>query len=90
MRCWKIAALAAGTILSIACTANAATIPMASAGGAADGLTAVEQVQFVFGGHRHCWYADGWHGPGWYWCGYRLRRGHGWAGEEGFRGWKHR
>lgn len=91
MRCSKIAvALAAGSILSIAGTANAGTIATTNLGAAAEGLSAVEQVQFVFGGHRHCWYPDGWHGPGWYWCGYRLRHGHGWAGGEGYRGWRHR
>jgi hypothetical protein len=27
---------------------------------------------------------------GWYWCGYRLRKGLGWGGPEGYQGWKHR
>jgi hypothetical protein len=44
---------------------------------------------FVFGGHKHCWYGEGWHGAGWYWCGYAKREGKGWGGEEGFQGWKH-
>lgn len=44
-------------------------------------------VEYIYGGHKHCWYADGWHGPGWYWCGYRLRRGLGWGGPAGWRGW---
>jgi hypothetical protein len=90
MRCSKIAvALAAGGIFAIAGTANA-TIAMTTIGTAAGDLTAVEQVQFIFGGRRHCWYPDGWHGPGWYWCGYRWRHGLGWGGGEGFRGWRHR
>jgi hypothetical protein len=25
------------------------------------------KAEFPFG----CWYPDGWHGPGYYWCGYR-------------------
>ena len=25
------------------------------------------RADFPFG----CWYADGWHGPGYYWCGYQ-------------------
>jgi hypothetical protein len=25
------------------------------------------RAEFPFG----CWYANGWHGPGYYWCGYR-------------------
>ncbi len=92
MRYSKIAlaaALAVGSLSSIGSTANA-TIAATGMSPAADRLTLVDQVQFVYGGHRHCWYQDGWHGPGWYWCGYRLRRGFGWGGEEGFRGWWHR
>ena len=42
---------------------------------------------FFFGGHEHCWYDDGWHGPGWYWCGYGYRNGYGWGGGEGYNGW---
>ena len=37
--------------------------------GAADLLAVVETAQFMWGGRRYCWYDDGWHGPGWYWCG---------------------
>jgi hypothetical protein len=92
MRCSKIAlaaALAAGSLLSIASTSNA-TILSTGVNTAADSLNLVDQVQFVFEGHKHCWYRDGWHGPGWYWCGYRTRKGFGWGGEEGYHGWKHR
>jgi hypothetical protein len=49
----------------------------------------VEKTQFIIEGHRHCWYLDGWHGPGWYWCGYHHRRGLGWGGPEGWQGWRH-
>jgi len=55
---------------------------------AADAMTNVEKTQFLFGGHRHCWYVDGWHGPGWYWCGYRARVGFGYGGPEGWQGWR--
>lgn len=92
MRCLKVAlavALAAGSLSSVASTANA-TIMAADVSTAVDHLTLIDQVQFVFGGHRHCWYADGWNGPGWYWCGYRHRHGLGWGGGDGYRGWKHR
>src|SRR3984893_1949805 len=44
---------------------------------AVDSLDVIENVQFVFGGRRFCWYDDGWQGPGWYWCGYRWRSGLG-------------
>lgn len=47
----------------------------------------IEHVQFFFGGRNYCFYPDGWHGPGWYWCGYAFRRGFGWGGGEGFHGW---
>jgi hypothetical protein len=29
-----------------------------------------------------CFYVDGWHGPGFYECGFRFRRGEGWVGER--------
>lgn len=57
---------------------------------AIDTLGLVTQAQYVFEGRRHCWYPNGWHGPGWYWCGYQLRRGYGWGGGAGYRGWDHR
>lgn len=77
MRCSKnaLVTLTVGT-LSIASTANTS-------------IAATDEAQDRYGGHRppghHCWYRgasksgpDHWHGPGWYWCGYRLRHG----GEE--------
>ncbi|HEY4075429.1 MAG TPA: hypothetical protein VGM26_00730 [Rhizomicrobium sp.] len=42
---------------------------------------------YAWGGRNYCWYYDGWHGPGYYWCGYRLRRGYGWGGGMGWHGW---
>lgn len=42
---------------------------------------------YLFGGHRYCWYPDGWRGPGWYWCGYAHRDGLGYGGREGWNGW---
>ncbi len=48
----------------------------------------VETVQlYVYGGRRYCFYPDGWRGPGYYWCGYAWRRGFGWGGPWGWRGW---
>jgi hypothetical protein len=37
-----------------------------------------------------CFYFDGWNGPGFYECGYRHRRGHGWHGKTraGYHGHK--
>jgi len=54
---------------------------------AADRLGILDETQFIYEGRRHCWYLDGWHGPGWYWCGYNWRRGLGWGGPEGWHGW---
>ena len=47
----------------------------------------VEQAQFFWNDHQYCFYDDGWHGPGWYMCGYAWRRGYGWGGG---RGWDRR
>jgi hypothetical protein len=73
---------------TMAFTATTQAMP-AQTGLAADAgnLSAVEQAQFIFGGRNYCFYPDGWHGPGWYWCGYALRRGFGWGGVEGWHGW---
>ena len=54
---------------------------------AADELGLTETVQFFWGGHRYCWYYNGWRGPGWYRCGFHLRRGFGWGGPAGWHGW---
>jgi hypothetical protein len=47
----------------------------------------IEKTQFLWGGRNYCWYPDGWHGPGYYWCGYAYRRGFGWGGGPGWHGW---
>ncbi len=49
-----------------------------------------QKTQFwLWGGRNYCWYDGGWHGPGFYWCGYAWRRGYGWGGPVGWRGWDH-
>ena len=60
----------------------------AQLGTAAVDLNMVENAQFIYGGRNYCFYLDGWHGPGWYWCGYAYRRGYGWGGPEGWHGWR--
>ena len=55
---------------------------------AVDELAPVETVQFSWRGRRFCWYDTGWRGPGWYECGFRWRRGLGWGGPIGWRGWR--
>jgi len=52
------------------------------------GAAPAARAQFwMWGGREYCWYPGGWHGPGYYWCGYRYRRGLGWGGGFGWRGW---
>jgi hypothetical protein len=48
-----------------------------------------EPEYYWFAGHRHCWYDNGWHGPGWYWCGENLHVGIGWGGPIGWHWWHH-
>src|SRR5215468_4443935 len=67
---------------------HAAVIAPIALGTAADELAAVETVQFFWQGRRYCWYDVGWRGPGWYQCGFRWRRGLGWGGPVGWRGWR--
>jgi hypothetical protein len=92
MRLTKTAVAAAvviGCSLPIAGSANP-TISAVGVQAAFDHIAVVEHVQYYrYGGHRHCWYGDGWNGPGWYWCGYGARHGHGYGGGEGYRGWRH-
>jgi hypothetical protein len=54
---------------------------------AAPDLTLKQDVQYYFGGRQYCFYPNGWRGPGYYWCGYNWRRGYGWGGPMGWRGW---
>src|SRR6185437_15111811 len=68
--------------------AQAAVIDSGALQAPAHQLDAVETVGFHWGGHRYCWYWDGWRGPGWYRCGFRWRRGFGWGGGSGWRGWR--
>jgi hypothetical protein len=44
------------------------------------GDATLEQAQWFYGGRNYCFYPTGWHGPGYYWCGYAWRRGFGWGG----------
>jgi len=67
----------------------AALGPSAGVRMAVDGINLAQDVGFVYGGRKHCWYPTGWLGPGWYWCGYNLRRGLGWGGPAGWQGWQH-
>src|SRR4051794_3295160 len=82
------------SILTLAAVAAAAlafgkadAMPLGGLGSAADSLGLVEKSQYFYDGRNYCWYPDGWHGPGFYWCGYAWRSGFGWGGPIGWRGW---
>jgi hypothetical protein len=67
----------------------AAAMPFDGLGAATGGpAAAIQDVQYVYGGHNYCFYPAGWRGPGWYWCGYAFRRGFGWGGGAGWHGWR--
>jgi hypothetical protein len=75
---------------SVFAMSKADAMPLGSGlGQAADGLSTVEQTQFFYSGREYCWYPDGWHGPGFYVCGFAFRPGFGWGGPIGWRGWHH-
>jgi hypothetical protein len=79
------AALAASSVIGVAQAA-----PIADQSGvrqSAINLNDVQKTQFFWGGQNYCWYPVGWHGPGWYWCGYASRSGLGWGGGYGWHGW---
>jgi hypothetical protein len=86
---WKAMAGAIALMTSVAASGFAAATPIVDLSALAHGDSAalVEQAQFVWGGRQFCWYPGGWNGPGWYWCGHAWRRGVGWGGPVGWRGW---
>jgi hypothetical protein len=83
----SIVTLGAVAVAAIA-FGKAQAMPLDGLGQAADGLSTVEKTQFFYLGRDYCWYPDGWHGPGFYWCGYAWRSGFGWGGPIGWRGWR--
>ena len=81
-------AVAAGALLA-ATHASAGTFPV-NAGLIGAGSDLIDQIAvrvYVHEGHRYCFYFNGWHGPGWYRCGFALRRGLGWGGVYGWNSW---
>ncbi len=90
MRQLVLSIAASTAVLAAAPLANAQMAPegrpifgVESVGGPAP----VQNVQFLFSGRNYCWYPVGWHGAGYYWCGYANRRGFGWGGPVGWHGW---
>jgi hypothetical protein len=82
-------AIATGALL-VATQANAGSFPVNTLNGLGNDL--VDQVAvrvYVHEGQRYCFYFNGWHGPGWYRCGFAFRRGLGWGGVYGWNSWNY-
>jgi hypothetical protein len=78
--------LGAATALMVM-TSAAEAAPALTFGVDRPGDAVLLKSQYVYLGHDFCWYDRAWRGPGFYWCGYAYRRGLGWGGPAGFRGW---
>jgi hypothetical protein len=79
--------VAAGALL-LATQANAGNFPVNTMNDSGNGLIDRVAVRvYVHEGHRYCFYVNGWHGAGWYRCGFAYRRGVGWGGEYGWNSW---
>ncbi|HET7802973.1 MAG TPA: hypothetical protein VFL53_01935 [Pseudolabrys sp.] len=82
-------AVAAGALLVVT-QANAGSFPVNTMTGVESGLVDTVAVRvYVYEGRRYCFYFDGWHGPGWYRCGFAWRRGFGWGGVYGWNDWSY-
>ena len=82
-------AVAAGALL-VATQANAGSFPVNTMTGIEPGLVDTVAVRvYVHEGRRYCFYFDGWHGPGWYRCGFAWRQGIGWGGVYGWNSWSY-
>jgi hypothetical protein len=57
---------------------------------AIDATSPIEKTAvYVVEGQRYCFYFSGWHGAGWYRCGFAHRHGLGWGGVYGWQGWQY-
>jgi hypothetical protein len=84
----SLLALATATALATIGSAQAAPLSGDGIRAAIDATSPIEKAQvFVYEGNRYCFYFNGWHGPGWYRCGFAWRRGFGWGGVYGWHGW---
>jgi hypothetical protein len=80
-----LGAMSALSLMAGAATAQAASPLVVGVDHPGDAV--IENAQYVYGGHDWCWYDRAWRGSGFYWCGYAGRRGFGWGGPAGWRGW---
>ena len=73
------------------CLAGGAQAMPVTGGAMRDALDATNMVEksavYIVEGRRYCFYFNGWHGPGWYRCGFAYQRGLGWGGVYGWQGW---
>src|SRR5262249_22553084 len=86
----RLKTFAAALLLSGAFPVAVHAVPVSHSGidAALQISSMLDQVAYQWAGREYCFYDDGWHGPGWYWCGYRLRSGFGWGGPTGWHGWR--
>jgi hypothetical protein len=91
MKARFVAIAVVGATLSLASYPSAQAAPVAGGDAitrAAIAAAPLEDVAVrIFRGHRYCFSFDGWHGPGWYRCGWAWRRGLGWGGVYGWNNW---
>lgn len=90
MRNWFLGAAAVASLLSASFVVGGAQAQgrLIVAIDRGDAPPMLQDAQFLFGGRTYCWYASGWRGAGFYWCGYAQRRGLGWGGGAGWNGWQ--
>jgi hypothetical protein len=82
--------VAAAALAAVATQANAGTFPVNKLDTAGSDLVDTVALRFyVHEGRRYCFYFNGWHGPGWYRCGFAFRRGLGWGGTYGWNDWSY-
>ena len=81
----------AATLAMGASSANAMSINIGA--GVKPALDATDVIHkaavYIVEGRSYCFYFDGWHGAGWYRCGFAHRRNLGWGGEYGWQGWSY-
>ena len=88
----KYVHLLAGTAALCLTATGVYAMPMSSGAlkPALDATNLVEKsATFIVDGRRYCFYFDGWHGAGWYRCGFAFRRGLGWGGVYGWNSWNY-
>lgn len=89
---FKVSAAVLTVVGAALLSTGATAAPLAPAQNvpAANQQLPIETVQsYYHRSHRYCFYLDGWHGPGWYRCGYHHRKGYGWGGPSGWNKWSH-